>query len=122
MQSILGNNTRKADIIFSSTGRIDITARIAKHLQLSRGDVIDIMVDGCEYYLYVKRRAPINGRYEAMVLPTNKRGNHFRAYSRRLCSAILRASGAVDTARLCVGVPVDSTYGTLLPIIIKLLL
>ncbi len=122
MQSILGNNTRKADIIFFSTGRIDITARIAKYLQLSRGDVIDIMVDGCEYYLYVKRRTPMNGRYEAMVLPTNKRGNHFRAYSRRLCSAILRASGATDTARLCVGAPVDSTYGILLPIIIKLLL
>lgn len=123
MQSILGNNTRKADIIFSSTGRIDITARIAKHLQLSRGDVIDVMVDNGEYYLYVKRRTPVNGRYEAMVLPTNKRGNHFRAYSRRLCSAILRASGVADTARLCIGVPVESVvYGPLLPIIIKFLL
>lgn len=122
MQSILGNNTRKPDIIFSSTGRIDITARIAKHLELSRGDVVDVMVDDSEYYLYVKRRSPVSGRYEAMVFPSNKRGNHFRAYSRRLCAAVLRASGAAETARLCVGPPVDSIYGTLLPIIIKLLL
>ena len=52
MQSILGN-TRKADITFYASGRIDISARVAKHLQLSRGDVLDIMIDQDEFYLYV---------------------------------------------------------------------
>lgn len=49
MQSILGN-TRKADITFYASGRIDISARVAKHLQLSRGDVLDIMIDQDEFY------------------------------------------------------------------------
>ena len=63
MQSILGN-TRKADITFYASGRIDISARVAKHLQLSRGDVLDIMIDQDEFYLYVRLRSP-NGRHEA---------------------------------------------------------
>ena len=62
MQSILGN-TRKADITFYASGRIDISARVAKHLQLSRGDVLDIMIDQDEFYLYVRLRSP-NGRHE----------------------------------------------------------
>ena len=57
MQSILGN-TRKADITFYASGRIDISARVAKHLQLSRGDVLDIMIDQDEFYLYVRLRSP----------------------------------------------------------------
>ena len=65
MQSILGN-TRKADITFYASGRIDISARVAKHLQLSRGDVLDIMIDQDEFYLYVRLRSP-NGRHEAIT-------------------------------------------------------
>lgn len=121
MQSIL-ENTRKADIIFYASGRIDITACVAKHLQLSRGDVLDIMIDQDEFYLYVRFRSPINGRHEATVFPTNKKGNHFRTSSSRLCTAILRECKATDKAKLCVGEPVASRYGTLLPIITKHLL
>ena len=122
MQSILGNS-RKPDIVFSSSGRIDITSNVARHLHLRRGDVVDILSDGYEYYLYVKLRAPVGGRHEAMVFPTNSRGNHFRASSRKLCAAILEASGENDKARLCIGVPVeDNLHGILLPIIIKYLL
>lgn len=121
MQSILGN-TRKADITFYASGRIDISARVAKHLQLSRGDVLDIMIDQDEFYLYVRLRSP-NGRHEACVFPSNRQGKHFRASSKRLCSAILDVSGVTDKARLCVGEPKESQYhGTLLPIITKLLL
>ena len=42
MKSILGN-TRKADITFHDNGRINISARVSKLLELSHGDVIDIM-------------------------------------------------------------------------------
>lgn len=122
MQSILGN-TRKADIIFYASGRIDITSHIAKQLQLSRGDVLDIMDEKGELYLYVKYHAPSNGRHEACVFPSNRQGKHFRASSKRLCTAVLKASGVADKARLCVGDPQESQYhGTLLPIITKLLL
>ena len=122
MQSILGNS-RKPDIVFSSSGRIDITTNVARHLHLQRGDVVDILYDRGEYYLYVKHHAPVGGRHEAMVLPTNKRGNHYRAYSRKLCEAILEVSGVKDKARLCIGEPVENqTHGILLPIIYKHLL
>lgn len=49
MESILGN-TRKADIVFYASGRIDITSHIATQLRLSRGDVLDIMYDEKENY------------------------------------------------------------------------
>lgn len=122
MQSLLGNS-RNPDIVFSSSGRIDITSNVARHLHLQHGDVVDILSDDIEYYLYVKHHAPVGGRHEATVFRTNRRGNHFRASSKKLCAAILKVSGASDKARLCVGVPVeDSRFGTLLPIIIKYLL
>lgn len=121
MVSILGN-TRKADIIFHSSGRIDITAHVAKSLKMSRGDVLDIMVGNGEFYLYIKHHAPLHGKHEAMVFPTNKTGNHFRTSSYRICDAIMKECGTTDKAKLCVGEPLESKYGTLLPIVTKMLL
>ena len=121
--SVSIHHTRKADIVFYSSGRIDITSHIAKQLHLSRGDVLDIMSENGELYLYVRYRSPTGGRHEACVFPSNRQGKHFRASSKRLCSAILDVSGVTDKARLCVGEPKESQYhGTLLPIITKLLL
>ncbi|MFR9542868.1 MAG: hypothetical protein SNH27_12530 [Rikenellaceae bacterium] len=117
MQSILGNS-RKADITFRANGRIDISAGVAKHLQLCRGDAIDVLVDRGEFYLYVKSRS-VRGRHNARVFPTNKRGNHFRSSSCKLCLAILKECGVTKRADLCVGEPVESHYGTLIPIITK---
>ena len=123
MRSILGN-TRKADIAFYASGRIDITSHVARHLHLQRGDVLDVLSDnGEEFYLYVKHRAPTNGRHEATVYPSNKRGNNFRAWSHKLCAAMLQTCRANGNARLCVGTPIsDSQNRTLLPIITKYLL
>lgn len=123
MQSILGN-TRKADITFYSGGRICISARVSKLLALAHGDVIDIMADKGETYLYVKHRTPLIGRHEGMVFRSNKNGNHFVASSARLCRFIISQSGTTDNkVRLCCGYPVTlSHYGTALPIIIKYIL
>ncbi len=119
MTSILGN-TRKADLIFSSSGCINITARIAKHLHLKRGDVIDVLLDQGEFYLYVKCRATMNGQYGAAVYPTNRKGNHFRCSSKKLCNAILHECKIANEARLCIGEPFEHQhYGTLIPIITK---
>lgn len=121
MKSLLGN-TRKPDIIFNSSGRIDISVRCARPLKLEKGDVIDVTEsESGEYYLYVKFRASIkNGKHEASVFPSNKKGHHFRTSSRKLCNAILKICGETERVRLCIGEPVEnSQFGTLLPLIIK---
>lgn len=119
MQSILGN-TRRADITFSSTGRICISARVSKLLSLTRGDVIDIMEDRGEAYLYVKHRAPLIGRHEGMVFQSNKNGSHCIASSIKLSRYILQQCGVDDHVRLCCGASVTlAHYGTALPIITK---
>lgn len=120
MQSILGN-TRKADIAFRRSGRIDISARVAAQLNLQSGDVIDIAESGGEYYLYIHHHAPAVGHHEATVYNTNKRGKHFRTHSVRLCRALLSVSGSGrNIVRLCVGEPQLHNLGTILPIITKL--
>lgn len=122
MKSML-TNTRKPDIIFHSSGRIDITSSISSHLRLSVGDVIDILTDGEEFYLYVKHRAPIAGRHEGKIRFTNNRGRHCRTASIRLCKAILKECNSDKIARLSVGKMItDSQYGDMLPIITKHLL
>lgn len=119
MLSILGN-TRKADIIFNSGGRICISARVAKLLDLSNGDVIDIATDEYETYLYVKHHAPVVGRHEGMVFRSNKRGKHCVASSVTLCRYILSLCGGGNKVSLCLGTAVElPPYGKALPIITK---
>lgn len=122
MQSILGN-TRKVDVCFQASGRISISARVAKSLGLTHGDTIDIMEDAGETYLYVKHRAPVVGRHEGLVFRSNKNGHHFVASSVTLCRYIMSRCNAGNTVRLCCGTPVElQHYGTALPIIIKYIL
>lgn len=122
MQSILGN-TRKADITFHDNGRINISARVSKLLELSHGDVIDIMDGQGEIYLYVKHRVPVVGRHEGMVFRSNKNGNHCIASSVMLCRYIITRCGESGKVRLCCGTPVElQHYGKALPIIIKYIL
>lgn len=114
-------NTRKPDITFHATGRIDITARVVKVLSLHPGDVIDIAHDGGEYYLYVKHRSAI-GRHKAQCYATykGKTCNNLRAHSKQLCLAVLNINGNDNEARLPVGEPIThTTLGITLPIIIK---
>lgn len=119
MQSILGN-TRKADMTFYQTGRICISARVAKALSLSSGDVIDIMHGDGEIYLYVKHRAPLVGRHEGMAFRSNKNGHHCVASSINLSRFILQQCGVSDRVRLSCGLPVElQHYGIAIPIIIK---
>ncbi len=114
------NNTHRPDITFHSTGRIDITARVAKALSLRHGDVIDIARDTGEYYLYVKHRNAV-GHHEAQCRATyrGRTCNNLRAHSKRLCLAVLKVNGNYTTARLPVGEPINHpSLGTALPIII----
>lgn len=123
MQSLLGNTTRKPDIVFHYSGKIDITSHVAKSLNLQHGDVIDIMLTDGEYYLYIRHRAPAVGRHQGMVFRTNNKGNHFRAWSKMLCNAILKECHTTGKAKLYTGEPLqDNQYGIMLPIITKMIL
>ena len=97
MTSLLPNS-RRPDITVNVTGRIDITCRIARKLDLHPGDVIDVSQSGQEYYLYVRHTADnIVGRHEGQCYPTS-RGGHgsYRTWSVRLARAIRAASGHAD--------------------------
>lgn len=120
MQSILGN-TRKTDITFYDNGRIDVSSRVAKILCLTKGDVIDVLDGDMELYLYVKVHAPTVGRHEAACFPTHANSNHFRAWSKRLCRAMIHASGSrLSKVELNVGTTVElAGVGTALPIIYR---
>lgn len=124
MKSLLGT-LRRPDVIFRADGHFDLTARVVRALGISPGDVVDILVDGCEYYLYVARHAADNpcGRFKAQVFPSKPKGGglHFRGSSSRLCRAVLSASNAVGRAALpCGDVTVDSQGRRLLPVIVRL--
>lgn len=108
MESILGNRTRRADITFYRDGKIDITSRLTKMLDLGEGDVIDIAFDSGEYYLYRMRRSEdLVGRHEAQCHCTHRGRLHpsrnLRAHSKRICTAMLKAAGATDRARVWAG-------------------
>ncbi len=119
MQSILGR-TRKADITFHRSGRINISARVAKALELAHGDVVDIMEGLGEVYIYVKYRAPVVGRHEGRVFRSNKNGHHCIASSITLCRYVMARCENKEKVCLCCGMPVPlQHYGMALPIIIK---
>ena len=87
MQTIL-QTTRRPDVSFFPSGKIDITARVARMLDLHPGDVIDIAINGSEFLLFVRVRQA-SGNHEAIVRPTKRRSHNFRCYSRRLCQFMI---------------------------------
>jgi hypothetical protein len=124
MKSLLGI-TRRSDVIFRADGRFDLTSRVVRALGISPGDVVDVLSDGSEYYLYVASHAENTscGRFEAQVYLSKPKGGglHFRGTSSRLCKAMLAVCGAVNKAALpCGNVTVDSQGRKLLPIIVRL--
>lgn len=121
MQSILKSN-RRADISFSQSGQINLSAHLVKALDLHPGDAIDVKTDGHEYYLYVRSPASPGVRYEAQCFPSNKKGKHFRAYSCRLCKAILAACNCVEKADLPTGEVITEGDTKYIAIITKLIL
>lgn len=73
-----------------------------------------------ELYLYVKVHAPTVGRHEAACFPTHEGSNHFRAWSKRLCRAMIHASGSgLGKVGLSVGTAVELGVGTALPVIYR---
>lgn len=123
MQSVLVTS-RRPDLTFSPTGRIDISARVAEILGLRHGDVVGIGEEGGELWIYIRHRAPVVGRHEGRVYLSNRGGRACRTWSRCMCGAVLRKCGAPGRkVRLPVGEPEGHpVYGTVLPIITGLIL
>lgn len=124
MKSLLGI-TRRSDVIFRADGHFDLTARVVRALNISPGDVVDVLSDGCEYYLYVAHHVENGacGRYEAQVFPSKPGGNslHFRGSSSRLCRSILSVCNSNNKVALACGDVITDNYGRrLLPIIVRL--
>lgn len=120
MDSIL-KQTRRPDVTFYRNGRIDISSRVAKMLHLDDGDVVDVGVQDGEYYLYIRSKASeVIGRHEAQCYASKPKSKNFRAYSKRLCDAILRAT-ASPLARIPAGEREEfPQLGVAVPLIIRL--
>ena len=114
--------TRRNDITFHRDGRIDITAHVAKALDLHGGDVINIAEVGdrfTERYLYVARRGgETTGRHSGTCRPVKNNGNYLRTHCRQLTSYALRKSGEALSVSYRVGSAEEvSGLGIALPII-----
>ena len=109
-------NTRKPDITFNRNGQIRITARIARILSISTGDVLNISIDNGEYLLYIKKN--LIGRHEAQCYPSNRRGHNFVANSAKLSRSLLDSCNIKsDRASFMIGEPIIKDEAVYCPII-----
>lgn len=124
MKSLLQSRHRRPDLIFRRNGQFDITARIARALNLSAGDSVDILADDGEFYLYVAHRAADNpcARFRAQVFQSKPGINtgHFRGSCIELCRAMIALAEAQHSAGLLCGPPtrIPASPHLLIPIII----
>lgn len=113
---ILLENTRRHDITFCRNGIIRITARVARILDISPGDSINIAFSNGEYLLFATRHKV--GRHEGRCRPTKKGSGNFCANSARLCRSLFEALGlACDKASFMAGEKVELADTVYLPLI-----
>lgn len=119
MLSIL-RHTRKPDIVFYKTGRIEVARRLARILGIRKGDVLNLIQENDRYYLYLSSLAVwSNGTHEAACAPSAPGSRHFRAHSVALARAAARWAGAEGCAKVgaYAGDPLLSEiYGVYVPI------
>lgn len=110
---------RRPDVTFCRNGRINITARVARSLQLTDGDAINIFSDGIEFLLFVQTKASSRiGRDYAVIHPSNKGSNHFVCNCIKLSTALLNAIGSKDEqVSFFTGEPIEIHGKTYIPII-----
>lgn len=115
----LNKTTRRPDVVFHSSGRIDIKRRAALALGLSSGDIINVCAEDGKYYLCVTCRAGgVSGSHEGVCRPLAPGGRALRAHSCRLCRALISAldAGSAKVSAFT-GDPLFSpVFGTILPL------
>lgn len=123
MESLLGN-TRKPDISFFKDGHINITARIAKSLNIEEGDVVDILKDDRELYLYVKAKSnDLVGLHTNRCRSTRRKEGYrnFRANCKRLCDAIFEICHGSEVVQLAAGECFEmENIGLVVPLITRI--
>lgn len=108
----------RADVKFSSNGRIDITAKVTSILSLKPGDAINIWEEDGEYYLYVKKRNA-DGKFMAICKENKKGSKYIRVWCKPLAEAVIKITGG-DEAHLMVGEPAwIENLGKALPLITR---
>lgn len=113
-------HTRRPDITFQRNGRINITARIARMLNLCPGDSINILINDGECLLGALHHNNI-GRHVASVHPTKKGSSNYSANSVSLCRAFLDYCNFTGPrAAFMVGLPMEVAGTVYLPIIYKM--
>lgn len=120
LKSLL-SHTRRADIIFYRSGRIDINAYAARKLHLSDGDVLGFAQENGETYIYVDRQAAeVMGRHRCTCRRTNRHGHNFRTYCRDITCHVLSNFPDVMKVEIPAGDVVQHEHhGTLLTLIIR---
>lgn len=120
MMKTLLPNSRKHDISFHASGKIDISAHIARRLALAPGDVIDIVHDDGELYLYVKlRTGHYTGRHEGRVWATAHGKGTFRTWSPAISRAVLSFAHASARLRCPCGAEIQRDGTTFITIIYR---
>ncbi len=118
MNKIL-QHSRRPDISFCRSGRIYISSRIVKFLDIRRGDSINIAFNEGECLLYVSGRGNAY-RNVAQCFPTKTGSKHFCANSVALARGLLDIIGIKAKAvKFFVGEPMSIANTTYLPIIYK---
>lgn len=112
------NRMRRPDITFFKSGKISITARVAKALNLHAGDSINILIDKGEYLLYATHDSM--GRCHAKCWPSQRNSHHFCANSATLCKTLFQSLN-LDTPRVAffIGYPMEQEETVYLPLITR---
>lgn len=110
--------TRRPDVTFHRCGRIRIASRIARRLDITPGDSINVAISGGEYLLYAVHHPASPGRHHAACYRANRSGESYCANSVALCRRLLDAIGFPDLrAAFMVGEAVERGGITYFPII-----
>jgi len=123
IEKVLGK-TKKVDITFFYSGKINITSHVSRSLDLQAGDAINIAKvekGWTEYYLYIERRAQdMLGHHEGVCAVTHGHGRNLRVFNCRLSRYILTLCHATASVGLNIGTPEEVPgLGLAVPIIIR---
>lgn len=117
MKSILPSS-RRHDISFHPSGKIEISARVARKLSLVSGDVVGIAEERGELFLYVRLRAgTYTGRHKGCVSTANHGRGTFRTYSKAISRSVLSIAGTPGPLRCPCGAEIirdNKTYITII--------
>lgn len=111
---------RKPDIVIRNGGVINLSANVVSRLELREGDVISLLEDKSECYIYVQcRREDAIGSYSGVCRPSKQGSRHLRAHSSVLCSYLSSKLGGKNIDLIVGELVTIPSVGNALPIIMR---